>query len=508
MPAVLAQMPMRSKVLLGASVFAVIVVAFLLFRIASAPSYSTFMTGLAPADTGKMTAALDEKGIGYELQNNGTALAVEKARFAEAQVALAESGGAAATSGKQPGYELLEGQKLGASDFQQRMTYQRALEGELGNTIDGIEGVNGAKVQLTLPEDELFSDEETATTAAVLLGGGATQLDSNSVRGIANLMASSVQDLKPEQVTITDGTGRMLWPNSEGGAGAGGLSLASKTAAEARFSAQKEAELNAVLAKFDGKAQVKVTADLDMDQVTGKRLTYGDEGVALEETTDEETLRSQGAGGGGGAAGARPNIGQYAGAGGGGGNSNYRKEGGATKYGVDKTVEDYVNAPGDINRLGVSVMIDPSLAPQSAAIQTAISTAAGIQQNRGDTITVSELPFPAAQAEPKGSPIPEGAVGYAKYAALGLASLLFLLFVTRALRRRESDALMDEPLWLRHIEQPQPLAALEMPHAEPEAMVAAMVHEVDSRKATVEELIRKEPQKVANQVRAWVTEDE
>lgn len=507
MPAALAQMPMRSKVLLGASALAVIVVAFLLFRIASAPSYSTFVTGLAPADTGKMTAALDEKGIGYELQNNGTALAVEKARFAEAQIALAESGTGTAGVGKQPGYEQLDNPKLGSSDFQQRITYQRALEGELGNTIDGIEGVNGADVQLTLPEDELFADEETPTTAAVLLGGGATQLDSSAVRGIANLMASSVEGLKPEHVTITEGTGRMLWPNGDNGAGADGLSLAAKTAAEGRFAAQKEAELNAVLAKFDGKAQVKVTADLDMDQVSGKRLTYGDEGVALEETTDEETLRSQG-GGAGGTAGTRPNVGQYAAGGGGNGNSNYRKEGGATKYGVDKTVEDYVNAPGDVNRLGVSVMIDPSLAPQADAIETAISTAAGIQQNRGDTITVSELPFPEPKPEAKASAIPEGAVGYAKYAALGLASLLFLLFVTRALRRREGDALMDEPLWLRHIEQPQPLAALEMPQAEPEAMVAAMVHEVDSRKATVEELIRKEPQKVANQVRAWVTEED
>ena len=504
MPAALAQMPMRSKILLGVSAFAVVLVAFMLFRVASAPSYSTFMSGLDPAQTGKMTVALDEKGIGYELQNNGTALAVEKARFAEAQIALAESG-TGAPSGEQPGYELLSDQKLGSSKFQERLTYQRALEGELGRTIDQIEGVNGVDVQLTLPEDELFADEETPTTASVLLNGGATEIDSGAVRGISSLVASSVEGLKPENVTITDGTGRMLWPSGENGAD-GGTALASKTAAEARYASQKESQLNALLARTvgPGKAQVKVTADLDVDQVTEKQLEYGEKGVPLEKTVDNEELESEGASAGG-AAGTRGNVPSYAAAGGGGGESNYDKESGKTIYGVDKTVRDIVRAPGAVNRQAVSVMIDPSLAPQERQIQEAIETAAGVQQGR-DTITVTELPFAKPAVEPKGSPIPADAAGYAKYAALGLASLLFLLFVTRALRRREADALMDEPLWLRHIEQPKPISALEAP--EPEVLLPTVRHEVDTRRATVEELIRSEPQKVASQVRAWVTEDE
>ena len=505
MPAALAQLPMRSKILLGVSAFAVILVAFMLFRVASAPSYSTFMSGLDPAETSEMTVALDEKGIGYELQNNGTALAVEKARFAEAQVALAESGAAAPSAGEQPGYELLSDQKLGSSKFQERLTYQRALEGEMGRTIDQIEGVNGVDVQLTLPEDELFADEETPTTASVLLNGGATELDSGSVRGIASLVASSVEGLKPENVTITDGTGRMLWPSGEGGAG--GSALASKTAAEARYASAKESQLNALLARTvgPGKAQVKVTADLDVDQVTEKQLEYGEEGVTLEETVDNEELESEGAGGGG-AAGTRGNVPSYAAGGaGGGGESNYNKDSGVTKYGVDKTIRDVVRAPGTVNRQSVSVMIDPSLAPQERQIQEAITAAAGVEQGR-DTIEVTQLPFAKPEAEPKASMVPAGMAGYAKYAALGLASLLFLFFVTRALRRREGDALMDEPLWLRHIEQPKPLSALEAP--EPEPMLSPARHEVDGRRATVEELIRKEPQKVANQVRAWVTEED
>src|SRR5918998_1891271 len=217
----LQQMPLKSKLILGASAVGILLVAFMLFRVAAAPSYTTMRTGLDPAETGKITGALDEAGIGYELQNNGTALAVEKSKTAQAQVALAEGGLGGAS--KQPGFELLKDQKLGASDFQQRATYQRALEGEMANTIGQIDGVNGAQVRLTLPEDDLFADEAKPATAAVLLSGAGTDLESASVKGIANLVASSVEGLKAENVTITDGTGRMVWPTGgeAGGPGTG-----------------------------------------------------------------------------------------------------------------------------------------------------------------------------------------------------------------------------------------------------------------------------------------------
>src|SRR4051812_21445588 len=148
-------MSMRGRVVLGASALAILVVAFLLFRLASQPSYATILSGVDPAETGKVTAALDEKGIAYKLENNGTALAVEKGKTADARIALASQGlGAGA---KQPGYELLDKQKLGSSDFQQKVAYQRALEGEIARTVDGIAGVGGAQVQLSLPEDKLFA---------------------------------------------------------------------------------------------------------------------------------------------------------------------------------------------------------------------------------------------------------------------------------------------------------------------------------------------------------------
>ena len=507
MPAALQQMPTKSKAILAAAAIGIVFVAFMLFRVAAAPSYTTMRTGLDPAETGKITAALDEAGIGYELQNNGTALAVEKSKSAQAQVALAEGGLGGAS--KKPGYELLSEQKLGASDFQQRQTYQRALEGELANTIGQIEGVTGADVRLTLPDDELFADESKPSTAAVLLSGNGTDLESASVRGIANLVASSVEGLKAENVTITDATGRMIWPQG-GDAGAEGISVASKTAAEAKYANQVESSINALLMRTvgEGKAQVKVTADLDVDQVTQKQLKY-DRGVPLEQV--EETERLDGGGGAAGAgAGTRANIPTYSAATGGvaGGASNYEKRSTRRTMAPGKTIIDSVRAPGTVNRMDVALVLDKSLEPQEAEIMNLVAGAAGLQEEeRGDRITASVLSFaeqPEAGGAKSGGPVPEQAVDIAKYGALGGASLLFLFFVGRHLRRREDEALMGEPLWLRQIEAPQSLSALEAAAggnggaAEPVGVGA---------RQTVEDTLRKDPEKVAHQVRNWLSED-
>src|SRR3954469_14834383 len=201
-----------------------------MLKIASSPSYATLAAGLQPAETGKYTAALDEAGISYELQSNGTALAVEKAQVPKARVALAGQGLAAGGEGAQAGFELFDKQKLGASDFQNKVTYQRALEGEIARTINGVQGVSGASVQLVLPEDDLFADTSTPATAAVMLSNPADAMEPGAVRGVAQLVASSVKGLKTENVTITDSSGSLLWPNGDSAGAAPGGS--NKQAAE------------------------------------------------------------------------------------------------------------------------------------------------------------------------------------------------------------------------------------------------------------------------------------
>src|SRR5919107_4016883 len=125
----LANLPAKSKLTLGVSALAVVLVAFVLLRLAGAPSYTLLSSGLDPAQTGKITAALDEQGIAYELRSNGTALAVDKHSVAQARVALAGQGVSVSSADSGEGWSLFDEQKLGASEMQQQVTFQRALEG-------------------------------------------------------------------------------------------------------------------------------------------------------------------------------------------------------------------------------------------------------------------------------------------------------------------------------------------------------------------------------------------
>src|SRR3954470_3815327 len=371
-------LPARTKGILAVSTVAVLGIAFLLLKIAGAPSYQLLSTGLDPAQTGKVTAALDAQGITYELRNNGTALAVNASQVGQARVALASQGVSA--SGSNPGFELFDKQKLGASQQQQDVTYQRALEGEIANTINGVAGVSNAQVQLVMPKNDLFADTTTAATAAVMLGNPADSLQPGAVAGIAQLVSSSVQGLKSDKVTITDSTGQILWPQGDaagGGVGAG----ATKQAAEARFSSSMEARLNSMLAGTlgAGKAQVQVNADLNVDKTTKNQLVYSKKGVPSEVTNDTETLKGSGSTSGG-AAGTGANIPTYSGsASTGGGNSNYKHVVKTQKNALNKLVTTTDVAPGAINKLNVALVVDKSVPPATvASLQKTIASAAGV----------------------------------------------------------------------------------------------------------------------------------
>src|SRR3954470_5351351 len=506
---IIMNMTPRGRLMAAGSILGVVVVAILMMRMASAPSYSTVMAGVDPAQTGKITAALDAKGVKYEIQNNGTAIAVDKSQMADARIALAEKG---LPQANQPGMELFDKQKLGASDFQQQVTYQRALEGQLAGTIGQIDGVGGATVQLVLPQDQLFQDEQSAAKAAVLLSGQGGSLNPGAIRGIAQLVSGSVKGLALNNVSITDSTGQLMWPNSAAGASDGQMAATTKQAAEARYAQEQESNLNAMLAQTvgPGKAQVQVNADLNMDQGTRDSLRYGKKGIPLQSQKENEQLA--GGGGAGGTAGTPSNtVPSYAGAAGGSG-SNYKRTNGQTTFGVDKDVTRTKIAPGAVTKKSVAVMIDSSVPKaQLAAIRTSVQNAAGIDTTRGDSLSVSQVAF-AKPPAPAKKPVTAAAMGFLKYIAAGLGLIAFLFFVTRHLRRREAETLMGEPVWLREIEAPTTVAELEAGGGyrlgAGEGGAAGRVRpEANPIRGELEELIDSEPERVAQQVRAWMNEE-
>jgi flagellar M-ring protein FliF len=504
----------RGWLIAGGGAAAAVIFLYIFIHTVSAPSYSTLLSGLNPSQTGKMTSTLSAHGISYQLQNNGTALAVQSNQSAQARVALA---GAGELGNTQPGFELFDKQSLGESNFQQQVTYQRALQGQLEETINSVQGVSGAQVELVIPnsQNQVFGETQNDASAAVLLSG-TTAIEQSSVRGIAQLVASSVPGLQLSKVTITDATGALLWPQPGGSGGSGGEG-ASVQESEQRYDQTTEASLDAMLAQTlgVGKAQVLVYANMNVNQTTSEALTYGKAGVPLQQSKDSETLTGTGSGTGG----ATGTANLTAAAGAAGGKSNFKHETTTSSLGVSKTVTHSTIAPGAVESQHVSVLLDKSV-PAGAlpAIREAITNAAGIQTKRGDTISIGQVAFAkATTTAPASSPL-----SYAKYVLLGLGGLIFLFFTTRSLRRRETEPIA-EPVWLRELEAPMRLSELERETALRPAPAMAGVApaangngngngnglgaaSTDPIRRQVEELADSDPDRVAAQLRDWMQE--
>jgi flagellar M-ring protein FliF len=486
------------------SALLVVVTIFGVYRYSSHASYSTLVSGLDPTSASQATKDLQGAGITYHLGSGGTSIAVKDSDAAAARLAIAKDG---SLPGSHVGFEIFDKKSLGITDFQQQVDYQRALEGEVARTIEQIDGVSSADVQLVMPQDSLFADSSPKASAAVLIT--TSGLDNSTVRGIAHLVASSVKGLSTDAVTITDSSGTLLWPSASSGDGA---NAGSRLAAEQQYDNQLAGQINALLVSTlgAGKAQARVHADLSLDQSEVATVTYGKTGTPLQSQTDTETLGTKGSTATPkGAAGTASNVPNYAATTGGTGNgtSNYNHKTDATTFGVDKTVKKTTFAPGTVNKLDVALLVDKSVpTAEVTSLKQAVSSMAGLDTKRGDTIAVSTVSFakPAAVAK-KGSPLDALPVPLSalKNVGIGLGAILFLALMARSLRKREKDGVAPDVTWLREVETSWPLREIEA--------APTMRMEVDpeqQRRAAlrgdVEEITRGQPDQIALQVSQWM----
>ncbi len=501
----------RGWLVVGAGAIAAILFFYVFLHMVSAPGYSTLASGIDPSQTEKMTSTLSSHGIGYQLQNNGTAIAVQSNQTSQARVVLAGAGLLGTTTN--PGLKLFEHSSLGESNFQQQVNYQRAMQGQLEQTIDSVQGVSGAQVTLVLPnnQNQIFGETSSSASAAVLLSG-TTSVDPSSVRGIAQLVASSVPGLQLSKVTITDGQGQLLWPNGSGGAGGSGTSLQN---AEQSYDSATAASLDSMLAQTlgPGKAQVLVYANMNVDQTTKESLEYGQKGVPLQQSKSLETLTGNGSGAAATGTANLPAAAQT------GGKSNYKRETNTSSLGVNKTVTHSTVAPGTVESQHVSVLLDHSVPAASVpAIKEAVTNAAGINAKRGDTISIGQIPFAKSATAAGGAA--SSPLGMAKYVLLAIVAGVFLFLTTKSLRRRERETL-EEPKWLRELDAPMRLAELEREAATKPIEISQGAGRAsgngngnglrqgsgDEIRRQVEALAENDPDRVAQQLRNWMQED-
>ncbi len=498
----------RGQLGVAASGLLVVLTLFFLFQMAGKASYSTLTSGLQASESAQIAKALDAAGIKYQLKNGGTEIAVLSGSESKARLALAAKN---LPNGGHVGFELFDKKSLGQTDFQQKVQYQRALEGEIARTVEQIQGVRGVDVQLVIPDDALFLADATKASASVLVTGG-SGLDGSTISGIAHLVSSAVKGLDAEAVTITDETGTMLWPRAGGSGGAGPQA---KLEAEQRYSSQLSSQINAMLATTLGanKAQVRIHADLNVDESTLDKVTYAKKGTPLTAKTDQESLKSAGTSAAT-PAGAASNIPAYAATPAGqNANSNYTHQTSTTDFGVDKTVSHTVIAAGAVNRLNVALMVDKSIpAAQVAALQKSVAAMAGVDPTRGDTLAVTTLAFaapPKLVAPPAagGLPIPPAMLGPLKWVGVLLGSGIFLFFLRKNLKRREGEGVSLEPTWLSEIDRSVAVGALEAGGPLPlDIAVDPNGERRHQLKEQVQDIARAHPEKIALQINQWMRE--
>ncbi len=214
----------RQQVVLVVLGVGVVVLLGMLAMWAGQPEYTTAYTNLSEQDAAAIVQQLQKQQVPYQLIGNGTTIRVPANRVYAIRLDMARLG---LPKGGGVGFELFDGNNLSSlvvTDFAQRINFQRALEGELGRTIGGLDAIEQARVHLVIPERTLFTEQAKEPTASVMVRlRSGRKLSEEQVWAIGNLVASSVEGLRPENVTIVDVNGRVL------AEGAGGETKASKT---------------------------------------------------------------------------------------------------------------------------------------------------------------------------------------------------------------------------------------------------------------------------------------
>ncbi|MET8149242.1 flagellar basal-body MS-ring/collar protein FliF [Actinoplanes sp. NPDC049668] len=507
------------KVVTIAAVLALLIGGYFFATWAAKPSYSALFSNLSSKDASAIVESLQKTGTPYELANGGSTIMVPQDQVYDLRLQLSGEG---LPGESDTGYALLDEQGITTSDFMQHANYQRALEGEISNTIKSIDGVEAATVHLVMPQKDVFSDDQKKTTASVLVQSSPNEpLTTQQVQAIVHLVASSVEGLEPEQVTVAGADGKIL-STGGGAAVATGTESGSESqtvAFQNRMNASLQHMLDSVVGP--GHAVVTTTAELDYDQTetTTESYTSDPSVAALSESISREAYNGNGNGTGGVLG--PDNIQVPNGTTSTSGTGQYEQSDIVRNNAVNKTTEARRSAPGSIERLNVAVLLDSTTAGNvnQADVQALVSAAAGIDATRGDTVAISAMPFDTSAATAAQDALAQSAAAeksakqtsLIKTAAMALV-VLFLIFLAWRASRRAKKRKALSPAELQHLEDMQ--AALEQQRlAELNAAIPSPAIEaanadfeaIEERQREIEKMVQEQPEEMAALLRGWLS---
>src|SRR5439155_17320787 len=265
--------------------------AFIMMRV-TAPQMTPLFTDLSFEDSSAIVKDLERQGIPYELKSDNTIVLVPKDKVTRLRMRLAEGG---LPKGGGVGYEIFDkSDALGATSFVQNINHLRALEGELARTIRAIDRVQAARVHLVLPERPLFSREKAEPSASIALKVRGA-LDPQQVRAIRHLVASAVNGMKPQRVSVVDEAGRLLADgNSDETGSIGSGAEERRLTFERRLREQVESIVTSVVGP--GRARVQLTADFDFNRITQTSDKFDPEGRVMRSSQTREESSASGDG--------------------------------------------------------------------------------------------------------------------------------------------------------------------------------------------------------------------
>ena len=446
----------RIALIIGVAVAVSVLVALLLWT--RSPDYAVLYSGLANRDGGQIVARLDQMQVPYKLTGGGSTIMVPRSRVDRVRLQMASDG---LPKGGGVGFELMDNEPFGVSEFAEKVNYQRALEGELERSIETIDEVSGARVQLAMPKSSVFVRDQKQPKASVVLSlYSGRALAKGQVAAIQNLVASAVPGLPVDAVTIVDGRGHLLSGSGNEDGGADGTRLAYTARVEKSYQ-QRIQDLLAPIVGADN-VRTQVVADLDFakrehtsenyspnsgdnpaairSRQTSQRVDKnGDQGGVPGALSNQPTPNAPspinnpkkpgGNGSGGNGSGNRQNTNNTGGNGNNGGSSLQTNgalgldnsgristsKDDTTNYELDHTIAHVTDPVGQVQRVSVAVVINQKAVggasagakkaaaglskQQMAQIRSLVRGAIGYSATRGDSVEVMQMPFSAVASD-------------------------------------------------------------------------------------------------------------
>jgi len=415
--------PKVPLIVAGAAAIA-IVVAMILW--AKQPDYRTLFSNLSDQDGGAIVTQLTQMNVPYRFSDNGGALEVPADKVHELRLRLAQQG---LPKGGAVGFELLDQEKFGISQFSEQVNYQRALEGELARTIETLGPLKSARVHLAMPKPTLFVREQKAPSASVTVNlQPGRALDEGQISAVVHLVSSAVAGLPPGNVTLVDQMGRLLTKSNTSDRDLNDAQLKYATDVENRVQSRIEAILGPIVGTSNVHAQVTAQIDFaDKEQTEEQYRPNGDAAQAVMRSRQVNENLQIGGPNAGGVPGALSNQPapantapinapaqnqqngqqgaqqQTAAAANAGPRTSSRNE--TTNYEVDRTIRHTKMNTGDVQRLSVAVVVNyktlpdgkplPLTTEQMKQIEDLTREAMGYSEKRGDTLNVVNSPFSA-----------------------------------------------------------------------------------------------------------------